>query len=105
MNLKAEEDKTWLDRNKLGGTTQMFEGCCSRQVLQSAITVEAGEGDPCSSKDRRVIETTEVPKNSNVGIRASSLRKALGSIEAHLHQHTENGQQTGAGSHCTAQKL
>lgn len=39
-----EEDKTRLD--KLGGTTWIFEGCCSRQVLQSAIRVEAADGDP-----------------------------------------------------------
>lgn len=74
--MKAEEEKTRIDRDKLGGATPMFEGCCSRQVLQSAIPVEAGDEDPHGSKDRRVIdvlETTEVPKNGHVGIRASSL--------------------------------
>lgn len=74
--MKAEENKTRLDRDKLGGTTPIFEECCSRQVLQSAISVETGDEDPHGSKDRRVIdvlETTEVPKNGHVGIRASSL--------------------------------
>ena len=40
------------------------------------ISVEAGDGEPCDSKDTRVIdvlETTEVPENGHVGIRASPL--------------------------------
>lgn len=86
-----EEDKTRLDRDKLGGTTQIFEGCCVKEVLQCAITVGAGDGDPCGSKDRRVIdvlETTEVTKNGHVGIRASSLQKAFGSVAQLKHFYT-----------------
>lgn len=84
-----EEDKTSLD--KLEGTTGMFEGCCVRQVLQPAITVWAGDGDPCGSNDRRVIdvlETTEVPESGHVGIRASSLQKAFGSVAQLKHIYT-----------------
>ncbi|GAB0175367.1 hypothetical protein GRJ2_000001900 [Grus japonensis] len=61
----------------------MFEGQCASEVLQSAISVEVGDGDPCSSKDARVIdvlETTEVPENGHIGIRASPPKKVAGSI-------------------------
>ena len=45
--------------------------------------MEVGDGDPCSSKDARVIdvlETTKTPENGQVGIRASPLKKVAGSI-------------------------
>ena len=45
---------------------QMFEGWCASEFLQSAVSVEVGDGDPCGSKDPRVIdvlEITEVPEN------------------------------------------
>ena len=45
--------------------------------------MEVGDGDPCSSKDTRVIdvlEPTEVPVNGHVGIRASPNKKVAGSI-------------------------
>jgi len=61
----------------------MFEGPCASEVLRSAITVEVRDGDPHSSKDTRVIdvlETTEVPENSHIGIRASPPIKVAGSI-------------------------
>ena len=37
----------------------MFEGQCASEVLQSAISVEVGDGDPCGSKDARVIDVLE----------------------------------------------
>ena len=61
----------------------MFEGQCASEVLQSAVSVEAGDGDPCGSKDARVIDvldTAEVPENGQVGIRASPPKKVAGSI-------------------------
>ena len=48
-----------------------------------AISVEAGDGDPCDSKDVRVVdllETTEAPENSHTGIRACSSKKVAGSV-------------------------
>ena len=60
----------------------MFEGWCASKVLQSAISVEVGDGDPCS-KDGRVmdaLEITEAPENGHVGIRASPPKKVAGSI-------------------------
>ncbi|KAK4810854.1 hypothetical protein QYF61_008826 [Mycteria americana] len=84
----------------------MFEGRCASKVLRSApqcaeytgahlkcpctnvcstlaISVEVGDGDLCGSKDTRVVdvlETTEVPENSYIGIRASPPKKVAGSI-------------------------
>ncbi|KAK4828051.1 hypothetical protein QYF61_023089 [Mycteria americana] len=61
----------------------MFEGQCASKVLWSAVSVEVGDGDPCSSKDKRVmdvLETTEAPENGHVGIRASPPKKVAGSI-------------------------
>ena len=72
--MKGERDKTRLVRDKPEGGTPMFEGRCASEVLQSAVSVEAGDGDPYSSKDTRVmdvLETTEAPKNGHVGIRVS----------------------------------
>lgn len=60
----------------------MFEGWCASEVLQSAVSVEVGDEDPCYSKDARaieVLETTEAPENGHIGIKASSSKKVLGS--------------------------
>ena len=76
--MKGERDKSRLARHKPGGGTSIFEGWCTRKLLQSAVSVEAGDGDPCGSKDARamdVLETTEVPENGHVGTRASSPKK------------------------------
>lgn len=56
----------------------MFEGRCASEILQSAISVEAGDGGPCSSKDTRVIDVVEImeaPENGQEGIRASPLKR------------------------------
>ncbi|KAK4820971.1 hypothetical protein QYF61_009437 [Mycteria americana] len=61
----------------------MFEGWCASEVLRSAVSVEVGDGDPCGSKDKRlmdVLETTEVPENGHIGIRAFPPKKVAGSI-------------------------
>ncbi|KAK4832285.1 LOW QUALITY PROTEIN: hypothetical protein QYF61_021684 [Mycteria americana] len=61
----------------------MFEGQCASEVLRSAVSLEVRDGDPCSSKAKRVIdvlETTEVPENGHRIIRASPPIKAAGSI-------------------------
>lgn len=59
----------------------MIMGWCASEVLQSAISVEVEDGDPCGSKDARVIdvlETTEASEKSHTGIRASSPIKVAG---------------------------
>ncbi|KAK4818516.1 hypothetical protein QYF61_014329 [Mycteria americana] len=61
----------------------MFEGRCASDVLWSATSVEVGGGEPCGSKDARVIdvlETMEVPENGHIGIRASPPEKVAGSV-------------------------
>lgn len=50
----------------------IFEGLCANEILWSAVSVEAGDGDPCNSKGTRAIdtlETMETPENGQVGIR------------------------------------
>ncbi|GAB0207696.1 hypothetical protein GRJ2_003235300 [Grus japonensis] len=61
----------------------MFEGWCASEVLRSAISGVVGDGEPCDSKDTRVIdglETMEAPENGYVGIRASPLKKVAGTV-------------------------
>lgn len=71
----------------------MFEGQRASQLLQSAVSMEAGDGDPCGSIATRVIdvlETTKAPENGHVGI----LRKGGGidnPTEVHLHQCPQHG--------------
>lgn len=46
----------------------MFKGQCTSKVLQSAVSVEVGDGDLCVNKDTRVIdemEVMEVPENAH----------------------------------------
>ena len=53
---------------------QMFEGWCASEVLRSAISLEIRDGDPCSSRDARVIdvlESMEAPEDGHIGIRSS----------------------------------
>lgn len=55
----------------------MFEGQRASQLLQSAVSMEAGDGDPCGSIATRVIdvlETTKAPENGHVGIGTSPKR-------------------------------
>jgi len=52
----------------------MCEGWYAPKVPRSAISVEVGDGEPCSSKGARVIEvleTAEVPENGHIGTEAS----------------------------------
>lgn len=45
--------------------------------------MKVGDEDPCGSKDTRainVIETTEVPENGHIGIRAFLSKNVVGSI-------------------------
>ncbi|XP_068277215.1 Holliday junction recognition protein [Nyctibius grandis] len=68
---------------KPGGGTPMFVGQYASEGLQSATSVEVGDGEPCGSKDTMVIdglEAVEAPENGHVGIRASSPKKVAGSI-------------------------
>lgn len=61
----------------------MDAGHCASKILQSAIPVEVGDGEPCNSKDTRDVdglEITEVPKNDHIGIRASPPKKVMGSL-------------------------
>lgn len=55
----------------------MFEGQRARQVLQSAVSMEARDGDPRGSTATRVIdvlETMKAPENGHVGIGTSPKR-------------------------------
>ncbi|GAB0180585.1 maestro heat-like repeat-containing protein family member 7 [Grus japonensis] len=79
LDLKGERDKSRLTRDKPGGSMPMFEGWCASKVLQSAISVKAGDGEPCDSKDTRTIDGLETMEGQ-VGIRASPLKKVTGSI-------------------------
>lgn len=48
----------------------VLEGQCTSDVLQSAVSVEVGDGDTCNSKDTGVmdvLEITEVPENGCMG--------------------------------------
>ncbi|KAK4830259.1 hypothetical protein QYF61_009352 [Mycteria americana] len=61
----------------------VFEGQCASEVLCSTVSVEVGDGHPCSSKDESVmdvLEITEAPENGHVGIRVSPRKKVTGSI-------------------------
>lgn len=61
----------------------MFEGQCASEVLQSAISVEEGNGVPHNSQDTRdtdELEIMEAPGTCQVGTRPSPLKKAMGSI-------------------------
>lgn len=61
----------------------MFDGWCPRKVLQSAISVEVGDGDLFGRKPPGVIdvlETMEVAENSHIGIRTSQTKEVAGSI-------------------------
>lgn len=83
----------------------MFERWCASKVLLSAISVEARDGDPVSSKDGWV---DDVPENGHMGIRTSPPKNAVESVacELHLHQCTHHGQQPeGNGKHGLAGKL
>lgn len=81
----------------------MFQRWCASKVLLSAISVEAGDGDPICSKDGKV---DDVPENGQ--IRTSPPKNAVGSVpcEVHVHQCTHYGQQAGGnGNHGLAGKL
>ncbi|KAJ7407145.1 hypothetical protein WISP_128656 [Willisornis vidua] len=61
----------------------VFEGWCAIKVLWPAVSAEVGDGDPCSSKDMRVIDVLETMKAAGNGhreIRASAPQKVAGTI-------------------------
>lgn len=90
---------------------QMFEGQCATKVLQSAISVEVGDGDPYKSKDARVndvLKIPEVPENGHMNRSFSPQKgsRVISPTKVHLHQCTQHGQQTGGtGNYCTSGKL
>lgn len=110
LDLKVKRAKTRLTRDKPGASTLRFEGCADI-ALWSAISVKAGNGDLCGSKDTRVIdvlETTQVHENGDVGIKASPPQGGVGTnspAEVPLHQYTQQKQQTGAENDCAAGKV
>lgn len=59
----------------------MFEGQRASQVLQCAVPMEAGDGDPCGSTATKVIvlETMEAPENGHAGI-GTSPKRVMGLI-------------------------
>lgn len=83
LNLQGEGDKSRLTNHNPGDNTPAFEGQCACKVLWSAISVEAENGDPSSSKDLRlidVLEIVEVPENFLVEIKDASPQKVARSI-------------------------
>lgn len=63
----------------------------------SAVSVEVGDGDPCSSRGTRVIdvfETMEVPESGHVGIRAPFPKRGVGNNSpAEVHGHRMGNKQ------------
>ncbi|GAB0208309.1 hypothetical protein GRJ2_003296600 [Grus japonensis] len=62
-----------------------------------AVSVGVGDGNPCNSKDTKVVnalETTEMPETSHIGIRASPCKKVAGST-AQLKYIYNNARNTG----------
>ncbi|KAJ7397322.1 RNA-directed DNA polymerase from mobile element jockey-like [Pitangus sulphuratus] len=60
----------------------MSKGQCTSEVFRSPL-MEVGDGDPCGSKDTGdidMLETTDMPENGHVRIRASAPQKVTGSI-------------------------
>ncbi|KAK4823326.1 hypothetical protein QYF61_000928 [Mycteria americana] len=83
LSTHTNRDKTGLARDNPAGSTPMFAGWCASKVLQTAVSVELGDGEPRGSKDTGVIdvlETMEAPENGDVGIRASPPKKVVGSV-------------------------
>lgn len=86
----------------------MFEGWCVSEVLQSDISVEVGDGDPCGSKEKRVtvLETTELP--GHIGIRASSQKKRWRDQQLnqmHLYECMQQGSKQAASHKPSSQGL
>lgn len=78
--MKGNGDKA---RDKPGGGTPLFEGQYSTKVLWSAIAVELGDGCPCSSKDKRIINMLEIPEaedNKKIFVKISNKRRAKESL-------------------------
>ncbi|PKU38005.1 rna-directed dna polymerase from mobile element jockey-like [Limosa lapponica baueri] len=66
-----------------GSSMPVLVGKSTSKVLQSVISVEAGNGDPCGTKDMRSndsLATTEGPEHSQVGIRACPPKKVAGQL-------------------------
>lgn len=100
LDLKVKRAKTQLTRDKPGASTLRSEGWADT-VLWAAISVKAGNGELCGSKDTRVIdvlEAKEAHENSDLGIKASPPQEGVGTnspVEGPLHQYTWHKQQTG----------
>lgn len=100
LDLKREEDKTSLDRDKPGGSTSMFGGCCANMLLKFAASVAGVEmdGDPHGSKDAdvsEVLEITQVCENGHARLKASTPKRAVGTtaqMKCYLCQCMQNGQ-------------
>lgn len=75
----------------------MFEGQSASQVLQCAVSMEAGDGDPCGSTAKRIIdvlETMNVPENGHVGKGLFQRGGGIGNpTEMQLHQCPLHGHQ------------
>lgn len=83
LDLQREGDKSRLTSHKPWGNTPVLEGPCACKDLWSAILVEVGNGELCSSKDTRVIgvlEIVEEPENFLVVIKDASPQKVARSI-------------------------
>ncbi|PKU49300.1 mitochondrial fission process protein 1 [Limosa lapponica baueri] len=66
-----------------GSSMPVLVGKSTSKVLQSIVSVEAGNGDPCDSKDTRGkdrLPTTEGSEHNQVGIRACPPKKVAGQL-------------------------
>lgn len=66
------------------------------EVLQSATSIDVGNGDPYSIKDVRIIdvlETKDAPESGHIEIRVSCPQKINSPTEARLPFCTQHGQQ------------
>lgn len=112
LGLKVERDKTRVIRDKPGRTMPMFEGQCATKVLQSAVLVKAADGGSYDSKDGMGYwcfgnhRSTWEWSHKNQGFFPWKGSRINRPTEAHLHQCTQHGQQTGVTGSChTAGKL
>lgn len=86
LSAKGKRDKTRLSREwdvGYGSGMPVFEGWFASKVLRPAVSEEIRDGDPCGSKNIRVIdvlETMQEPGNGHVEITASLPKKVMGSV-------------------------
>lgn len=92
--------------HKISSETCFFPAAQVKDVKRRFPTLlHSLDGDPCHSKNTRVIQILELSEGGHTEIRACLSRKVVASV-AHLHQCAQLRQPTGgAGSQCAVGKL